>query len=492
MGVGLFTSRIVLEQLGVDDYGVYNVVGGVVTLLSFLNGSMSASTQRYLTYDLGSSNPSNITRTFNTSLQIHFALAIGIVIVTEIVGLWMIRYKLVIPPESLSAAYWVFQCSLISLALSFLNIPFTGVVIAYERMKTFAYLSVMDALLKLGIAYALCMTDHAKLQLYALLMLIVPLLNLVIYGAYCFKSFEHIKFRMSIERDMIREMSSFAGWSLWGNIAGIGMTQGVNIILNMFFGPVVNAARAVAVQIQGVVTQFARNFQIAVNPQITKTYASGELYKMYLLIFRSSKFSLLLLMVLTLPILTGTPFLLSLWLKEVPEYTVVFTRVILLITIVDASANPMITAAGATGNIKKYQLYVGGVLLLNIPLVYLAFKCGLEPVSAFLINLGVMVMAFIIRLYMLKSLICFPVGDYCRQVLGRCVGSLVVCAIWYCVATLFIAQLYPSALSSCIVMGVSVIISAGASLSALDKAERQLLRKIFDKIVRRKDDRYKA
>lgn len=486
MGLGLFTSRVVLDQLGIDDFGVYNVVGGVVTLLSFLNGSMAASTQRYLTYDLGSQNTSNITRTFNTSLQIHFALAIGIVIATEVIGLWMIRYKLVIPQDSLSAAYWVFQCSLISMTLSFLNIPFTGVIIAYERMKTFAYISVLDAVLKLVIAYALCLTDHSKLKLYAFLMATVPLLNLLIYGIYCFLKFDYIKLRWKIERDMVKEMSSFAGWSLWGNIAGIGMTQGVNIVLNMFFGPVVNAARAIAVQIQGVVSQFARNFQTAVNPQITKTYAAGDMNRMYSLIFRSSKFSLLLLMILTLPIMTTTPFLLSLWLKSVPDYTVVFTRVILLIAIVDASANPMITAASATGNIKKYQIYVGGVLLLTIPLSYIGFMLGLNPVSAFIINLIIMILAFAIRMYMLRGLLGFPVGSYCRLVLARCFVCCAICCAWYIFSICFIEPRNPSALTSCVVIALSLFIAAGSCYFALDKTEKELIGKIIDKILHTK------
>lgn len=322
MGISLYTSRIVLEQLGIVDYGIYNVVGGVVAMFGFINASMAASTQRYLTFDLGRKDLEHLNITFNTSLHIHVIIALVVVSIGEIGGVWFMYNKMQIPPDRMTAAFWVFQFSLASMIVTFINVPYNALIIAYEKMSAFAYISILEVVMKLGIAFLLMASPIDRLIYFAILNFVSSIIVRIIYTIYCSRNFAAVKLRRLFNKSLFKEMSGFAGWSLFGQLAAIGFTQGLNVLLNMFFGPAVNAARGVAVQVQGAVSQFSMNFQTAINPQITKSYAQQDFGNMHMLVCRSSKFTYFLLFALTLPILLETPYILNLWLKEVPDYTV--------------------------------------------------------------------------------------------------------------------------------------------------------------------------
>ena len=311
MVVSLFTSRVVLQTLGVEDYGIQNVVGGVITMFTFINGGMVSSTQRYLNFEIAKGNAERLRSVFNTALQIHALIAVVIITLGETVGLWFLLEKLVIPEERMTAAMWVYQCSIIACVVNILSVPYNADIIAHEKMSAFAYISILDVTLKLIIVYLLVVSPIDKLIAYAILTLLVQMLIRYVYTRYCNKHFQESFVEWKLNKPLFKEMLSFAGWSFWGNLAGILYTQGLNMMLNIFFGPVVNAARGIAVQVQASVQQFVSGFQTALNPQITKNYASGDLEQMHSLMFRSARFSFLLLFFLSLPVLLETDFLLT-------------------------------------------------------------------------------------------------------------------------------------------------------------------------------------
>ena len=368
MLVTLYTSRVVLNTLGVVDYGVYNVVGGVVAMFGFINSSMASATQRYITFALGRGEKENLRKVFSTALQIHFAIAAFIVVLGETVGLWFMYTQMQIPADRIDAAFWVLQCSIVSTAVMVVSVPYNADIIAHEKMSAFAYISILEAVLKLAVVYMLVIFSYDKLILYAVLILAVQLLVRFCYSHYCNKHFEESRYRHVWDKSLFKEMTGFAGWSMFGNLSGVLYGQGLNMLLNVFFGPVVNAARAVAVQVQSAIQQFVGSFQMALNPQITKTYAKGEMNEMHKLMFRSAKFSFYLLFFLSLPVLLETDFILTVWLKTVPDDSVVFLRIMICTSLIYSLANPLIVANQATGKVRKYQAVCGTILLMILPL----------------------------------------------------------------------------------------------------------------------------
>lgn len=303
------------------------------------------------------------------------------------------------------------------------SVPYNACIIAHEKMSAFAYISLYEAVMKLAIVFILTTSHIDRLKLYAILLLSIQISVRMIYTCYCHKHFKESKAKMRYDKKQFKEVISFAGWNLWGNLAAALFTQGVNVILNMFFGPVVNAARGIAVTVQSMIQQFATNFQTAINPQITKTYASGEQEAMHTLICRSSKFTFILLLALSLPVIVETKFILNLWLGQVPDYTVKFIRLMLCICIIDAMANPFMTAAAATGNVKVYQLIVGGILLLIVPVSYMALYMGYAPESVFIAHLIIALIAFIVRLFIICRMIGMSIHIYAKKVI---IPSLII------------------------------------------------------------------
>lgn len=427
--ISLYTSRLLLNALGIVDYGIYNVVGGIVTLFTFVTGAMSTSSQRYITFALGQQDEQRLKEVFRSSLQVFVLLSLIILLLSETIGLWFLYFKMTIPAERMTAAFWVYQISILSCVLGMLVIPFRAEIIAHERMNAFAFISIMDVVLKLFIVIIISLMDDERLIFYAVLMFLITFLNNIIYMVYCKKQFKEINYKMVFNKPLLIEMGNFAGWSLIGNLAGVLLNHGVNILLNMFFGPAINAARGIAIQVQGTIQGFIINFQMAVNPQITKTYATNDLNRMHNLIIASSKFSFFLLFLLTLPIILETNQILVLWLKLVPEHTINFIRIIFFIMLIDTLANPLIIANQATGKIKKYQTVVGGILLSIVPISYIALKVGSKPEIVFIIQLAIAIIAQIARVIMIRPLINISYRKYFKDIVFRSVIVMIVASI---------------------------------------------------------------
>lgn len=416
MLVTLYTSRVVLNTLGVEDYGVYNVVGGIVAMFGFINSAMSSATSRYITFALGKNDERELHEIFCTCVNIHFIIALLILVFAESIGLWYVIEKVVVPPGREMATMWVYQCSVLSTMIMVLSIPYNACVIAHEKMSAFAYISVLEVFLKLLIVYVLVLTSWDKLAFYAILILLVQLCVRMAYMRYCRKHFNETKYKYSWNRQLSCEMASFASWSLFGNLAVVTYTTGLNLLLNLFFGPVVNAARAISVQVQNAVNQFIQNFQIALNPQITKSYAHGDYNSTYSLVYRSARFSFFLLMILTIPIQIEADTILKVWLKTVPEQTSTFLRIMMCIGLVYTLSNPLIILAQATGKIRKYQMIAGGVLLMILPISYVCLKLGLPAYSVFIVHLVLETTDLFVRMFLLRGMIGMSVRAYIRKV----------------------------------------------------------------------------
>ena len=416
LGVSLFTSRVILQTLGVEDYGIYSVVGGIITMFTFINSSMVSATQRFLTFEIGKGNFAQLKKVFSTALQIHALISLIIVVLGETVGLWFLYKELVIPAERMTAAFWVYQCSIIACVINTMSVPYNATIIANEKMSAFAYISILEVTLKLLIVYMLYITPWDKLITYAILILSVQLIIRFVYALYCKKHFAESHYHHQIEKPLFKEMVGFAGWSFWGNLSTVLYTQGLNMMLNIFFGPIVNAARGIAVQVQTAVQQFVSNFQVALNPQITKNYATGQLTQMHNLMFRSARFSFFLLFILTLPILLETEYILTLWLKTVPDGAVIFTRWMIGISLIYTIANPCVVANQATGKVKVYQAVVGSILLTILPISYIVLKLGAPAYSVFIVHFCVESVAQFARMYMLRRLISLPLRAYLRNI----------------------------------------------------------------------------
>ena len=428
MAVSLFTSRVILNTLGIEDYGIYNVVGGVVAMFGFLNGSMSSATQRYITFALGKGDEKRLQTVFSTTLQIHTLIAAIIVILGETIGLWFLYNKMQIPIDRIDAAFWVLQCSIISTVVMIVSVPYNAAIIAHEKMSAFAYISVLEVVLKLVIIYLLVIFPVDKLILFAFLILAIQVLIRFCYSIYCHKHFKETKYKHVWDKALFKEMTGFAGWSLFGNLSAVLFTQGLNMLLNVFFGPVVNAARAVAVQVQNAIQQFVGNFQMALNPQITKTYAQGKMEEMHKLMYRSARFSFYLLFFLSLPVIFETDFILTIWLKTVPDHTVTFLRIMICTSLIYTCANPMIIANQATGKVKKYQAVCGATLIMILPISWILLELGFPAYSVFIVHFVMEGVCQLARMLMLRPLIGIGLRDYFYNIYLR-VAIVVIAAV---------------------------------------------------------------
>lgn len=484
MGVSLFTSRVILQTLGVENYGIYSVVGGIITMFAFINGGMVSATQRFLTFEIGKGNTVQLNKVFSTALQIHTLIAFTVVLFGETVGVWFLYKELVIPAERMTAAFWVYQCSIIACVVNIMSIPYNATIIAHEKMSAFAYISIFEVILKLLIVYMLYITPWDKLISYAVLILIVQLTIRSIYARYCNKHFAETHYHHKIDKPLFKEMIGFAGWSFWGNLSTVLYTQGLNMLLNIFFGPIVNAARGIAIQVQGAIQQFVNNFQMALNPQITKNYATGQLTQMHNLMFRSARFSFFLLYILTLPILLETDCILTLWLKTVPDNAAVFTRWIIGVSLIYTIANPCIVANQASGKVKVYQAVVGGILLTILPISYVVLKLGAPAYSVFIVHFCIESIAQLARMYMLRKLIHLPIRAYMRNIYL----PVIVVATVSCIPPV-ITQMYCSGgLAGLIIVATTSIISVSLTIAflGLTKEERQFFYRKAMQIIRKK------
>ena len=405
MVVSLYTSRIILNALGVEDFGIYNVVGGVVAMFSVISGSLSAAISRFITYELGKGDQSKLNKIFSASVTIQLLLSLIIVILIESVGVWFLNAKMTIPEARMTAANWVLQFSIITFVINLISVPYNAAIIAHERMSAFAYISILEAVCKLAIAFLIMVSPMDKLIFYALLMCAVSIIVRLTYGHYCKKHFTECTYRFHWDKDILMKMFGFAGWNFIGASSAVLRDQGGNIVINLFFGPSVNAARGIANQVNGAITGFVWNFMTALNPQITKSYASGDREYMMTLIFQGARLSFYMLIFLSLPVLVNTHYILVIWLKLVPEHAVLFVQLILVFAMCESISNPLVTAMLATGKIRNYQIVVGGLQLLNLPLSYICLRLGFIPESVLLVAIVISLCCLAARLYMLRSMI---------------------------------------------------------------------------------------
>ena len=425
IGIGLYISRAILQTLGVEDFGIYNVVGGIVLMFSFINSGMVASTQRFISYELGRNDTNRLRQVFSMALSVHFLLALIILFLAETLGLWFLNTRMNIAPDRLHAANWVYQCSILAFILTVLSVPYNACIVAHEHMKAFAYVSILDYLLRLLVVILLPFFQNDKLIVYSISILLVALLIRLIYGIYCKHHFIECKYHLFRDKKLFGEMFSFAGWSFIGNLGFSVKDQGINILINLFFGAAVNAARGIAYQVSSVVSSFMANFQMAINPQITKRYASGEIDSMMRLVFASAKYSFFLLMIIAIPLWICAPYVLKLWLGNVPDYTVTFLRLVLIMLLVDSMANPLVVAMQATGKIRKFQLVIAIIMLSNLPVGYCFLKMGADAYSVMYIAIVTSFIGLIARLLLLRELIPFNLGIFFKTVIWR---NLLVCA----------------------------------------------------------------
>lgn len=427
MAVSLFTSRVILNTLGVEDYGINNVVGGIVTMFSVLSGSLSSSISRFITFELGKGNIERLKTIFSTGVNIQLGMSVLIIIIAEAVGIWFLNTKMNIPTDRMVAANWVFQCAILTFVLNLLSVPYNAAIIAHEKMSAFAYISVVEVTLKLIIVYMLTISPFDRLKTYAVLLLCVGAVIRFIYGYYCKRHFEECTYHFVFDKPVLKEMTGFAGWNFLGNGAYMLNTQGVNILMNLYFGVAVNAARGIATQVDAALKQFVNNFTTAVNPQITKSYAQGDLDYMHKLVCRSAKFSAFLMMFFAVPIILETNTILTIWLKTVPDYAVIFLQWIIISSFMDTVlANSLVTSMFATGKIKRYQIIVTTVGCLVFPLSWIAFKLGFEPQVGYILYFIIYTILLFVRLYLLKDMVKLPVMMYIREVLYKLAPIIVV------------------------------------------------------------------
>ena len=474
MAVGLFTSRVILATLGVEDYGVYNVVAGFVMMFSFFTSSLGAAISRFLTYELGKGESGKLQRIFSTSVNVQLLLSLAILILAEAIGVWFVNHKLNIPADRLYAANWAFQCAILSFIFNLISVPYNAAIIAHERMSAFAYISILEVTLKLAIVYVLYISPIDKLITYSILFAFVGLVIRLVYGGYCRKHFAECRYQAVIDKPMLKEITGFAGWNLLGSGAYLFNTQGVNIVMNLFFGVTVNAARGIATQVEGVVRQFVTNFTTALNPQITKSYAAGNMEYMYTLVCRGAKYSYFLMLVFAVPFMFEADIILKLWLDNVPEYTSIFLRLTMIGTLCDVLGNSTANACWATGKVKKYYLWVGSIGSLVFFISYGLFAFGFPAYTSYVVFIVIYIILIFVKLYLIKGLIDFPVAMFYKETLLRIlpvtVCTFMITSFSYGILEESTGRMLFTVLLSTIALGISTF------LFGLEQSERQIVK----------------
>lgn len=487
MLIGLYTSRVILKTLGVADYGTYNLVGGVISMFSILTSSLSTAISRFITFELGKGQSERLNKVFSTSINVQLILGLVVVLFGETVGVWFLNTHLQIPAERMAAANWVLQCAIASFVLGLLMVPYNASLIAHENMNIFAYISILEAVLKLAVVFALFISPYDKLITYAILLFSVSCLIRWIYATYCKRHYEECKYRYVYDRPLLKEMTGFAGWNLLGDGSWILNNYGVNILLNIFFGPVtglvLNAARGIATQVDNIVQSFVRNFMTALNPQITKSYAAGDLEYMHKLVFAGAKYSFFLMMFFAIPICLETELILNLWLDVVPDYAVIFVQLTLLSSMCVILGNTLITSVFATGKIRNYELVMGLMALSNFPITLIAFKLGASPVAAYIIYFCVYFSMIFVRLYMVKDLINMSAMLYVKEVFLKVV-VVGVCAL---LIPLFFYLSQEDSISRFLMITSSSVMSSLFCIYALgmNKGERFIIINMLKKKLRK-------
>lgn len=475
MAVSLYTVRVVLAALGEEDYGIYNVVGGFVAMFNILSGALSVAISRFITYEMGQPDVtlSRLQRIFSSSLVIQIAMGAIICLLIGTFGVWFVENKMVIPDERLDVTLYVLLFSTLSFFINLLSVPYNALIIAHEQMKAFAYISIVEAVLKLAVAYLLIVAFFDKLLLYAFCMVLVSLIVRSIYAVYCKRHFEECRFVWGLDKQLLSKMFVFSGWAFLGNGSFVVKEHGVNLLLNVFCGPAVNAARSITSQVTSAVTMFVTNFMHAVNPQITKFYSSGNLSDMHRLIFKSSRFSFYLMLMLGLPLMKCIDYALGLWLVSVPEHTALFIQLLMVFCLMDCLVQPLMTGLLAEGNIRIYEIMLVVLNVGNVILSYLALKCGYIPESVYVVSIVVEVGIIITRIWLSGKAYRLPVKQYCIKVLGNALLVSAVAGIftWWIYLPLTNAFVNFVAMAFCVLLFTGMVVYA----LGLNYGERKFL-----------------
>lgn len=456
MLISLYTSRVVLKALGVEDYGVYNVVGGIVAMFSVISGALSTTISRFITYEIGSGDSIRLKKVFSTSLAVQIVIAAIIVVLVEIIGVWFLKTQMQIPEGRETAAMWVLQCSLVAFCIDLISLPYNACIIAHEHMGAFAYISILQAVLKLVICFLLLISPIDRLILYALLMLVVSIIIRVIYTIYCHRHFEESSVRIHYYKDIFKEMFGFAGWSFFTNSIYIINTQGVNMLINVYYGVVYNAARGVANQVEHAVISFVNSFTTAINPQITKSYAAGALDDMFTLVCRGARFSYYLMLMMALPIICETEMILRLWLTEVPDKAAVFIQLSLFNGLLDSVGNTSYTANVATGKIKAYSIVVSIITVLVFPITWIVYFVGGAVESPYLIYFVLRIFVLIARMFFMQKLIGFSIKKFIKQVYAPVIMTTILAVIPSILIMIFMPCSYIR-LAISLIVGVTMV-----------------------------------
>lgn len=476
MIVSLYTVRVVLNTLGAEDYGIYNVVAGVVVLFSFVNNAMATSTQRFLNFNLGKEDIEKTQQTYSASLLIHIGIALIFVILAETIGLWFVNSKLNIPLERHSAAMWCYQFSIITTVFNILRVPYNAVIIAYEKMSFFAWVSIVEAVLKLLVVYLLIISPLDKLVAYVILLTLVSIIILFCYKIYCNKKFEIAHYKKVTDYSLVKEILGFSGWSLFGATANVANNQGTNIVLNMFTNVTVNAAMGIANQVNNAVYSFVSNFQTAFKPQLVKSYAVGEKEEFNNLIIRSAKFSFYLLWIIVLPLTLNLDFVLQIWLKNVPDFSIGFVKLILIYSLFESINGPLWLAVQATGKIKKYQIIVSCLIFSNLPLSIIAFSLGANPYWVLLIRIILECFITMFRLLYLNKTQKFSVISYVKNVM---IPVLIVMIVSFIITSL-LSSCFSGLVFFFISCAISVIVNILlVCIVGINKNERKMIVNFF-------------
>lgn len=483
MLVMLYTSRVILDTLGIEDYGIYNVVGGFVSLFALISAALSSACSRFLNFEMGKGELDRQNVVFSTAVIIQCSLAVFVFILAELIGVWYINNLMVLPEGRRVAANWCFQFSVITFCLNLITVPYNASIIAHERMTAFAYISIYQGLATLLVTVLVEYNPFDKLIYYALLLLIVQVTVQLSYQIYCRRHFVECHFKKVFDKELLKSMLSYSGWHLIGNGAGILKNEGVNVVLNLFFGPAVNSARGLAMQVNSAMYQFASNFMMAINPQITQSYAKGDLDYMFNLINKGARFSFFLLLFISLPVLLNTQFILSIWLKEIPEHTVVFVQLAIIATIIASVSSPLVTAQNATGNVRRYQVVVGGILLLNLPISYVGLKLGYSPNVVFWVAIIIEIMCLIARVVMIPYTINkFRPLVFVKEVVFNC---LVVCCLSLPIPLLSKQLFVTDSFISFVCISVISVLSTATAIyfAGCDNSEKALIYQKVNSIV---------
>lgn len=483
MCISLYTVRAILHILGVTDYGIYNVVGGVVGMFSFLSGTLATSSQRYFSIALAEGDISKLRRQFSLNITIYLYIIAGVVILLETVGLWFLNNRVNIPEDRTYVANVVYQISIVTFAFQLISVPYNAMVISYEKMSAFAYIGICEALFKLVVVYILSVISYDKLVVYGVLMLISNVGIASTYVLYCKRNLQGADYSYYWNTEAALQLFKFTGWHFLGTISVVVRSQGINLLLSVFFTPAVNAARAIAYQVYGAISQLSGNFFVAVKPQMYKAYANNELAALYKLINRSTAICVFLVSILSVPMMLNAEYILRIWLKEVPDFAVIFTILVIVNGLIDSTSNSTICPALATGNIKRFYLVTGLLYILNLPISYVLLKMGFLPTVTMVVSIGISIFTVIIRAVLLNKLIAFPLKQYFTY-LSKLFGTTAVIIV---ISYLFGRNIDSELIKLIVTVLMSIVLHVAIySTFVLSKEERHIFTSLLSAKLRSK------